>query len=291
MKILIVGASGFLGKKFIKILGEKNEVYGTYHKRKVEGFFHLERANAEDVDMLVGKINPDVVIDANGMSSMDGCEVDLEGNWKSNVEGTKNIAIVCEKLRKKFVFISTDAVFDGTKSDKYKENSERRAINYYSEAKIAAEKFIESNLKDFLILRPSTLYGYNGIKEETGFANFVFSNLSDGKEINIVTDQFACPTLIDDVAIAIEKLLEKNQRGIFHIVGSECLSKYDFAMKIAEIFSFEKNKIKPSLLKEIKFEALRSKHLNLSIEKIKSLGISMRNIDEGVREMKKQMEE
>ena len=159
MKILIIGASGFLGKKLMKILGEKNEVYGTYHERKVEGFFHLERANAEDVDVLVRKINPDVIIDANGMSSMDGCEVDLEGNWKSNVEGTKNIATACEKLGKKFVFISTDAVFDGTKTDKYKEDSERRAINYYSEAKIAAEKFIESNLRDFLILRPSTLYG------------------------------------------------------------------------------------------------------------------------------------
>jgi len=291
MRILIIGATGFLGKKLFTILGKKNEVFGTSFSKSEAGFLKIDRTKAGEVKKLLEKINPDVLIDANGISNMDDCEVNLNDCWQSNVEGTKNLADACRAAGKKFVFISTDAVFYDKSKEFLEETAKREPVNYYAESKLAAEKYIENNLKNFLILRPSTLYGYNGPNDKIGFTNFVISNLSSGKEIKIVDDQMSCPTLIDDVAIALEKLLEKNQPGVFNSVGKDFVSKYDFALKIAEVFGLDKSKIIRAKLSEMKFEAPRPASLNLSIEKIKRLGISMRGVEDGLREMKKQMDE
>ncbi len=289
-KVLVVGASGLLGSKLMKIGEKKYEMYGTYlnHKISFENSFSLDVTNRKEVFNLVGKIKPDLVIDTHSITNVDYCELHQEEAWLVNVEGTKNVAEACKTFGAKMVFISTDYVFDGKKSS-YSEKDKPKPLNYYGKTKAIAEKMIEILDIDHIIVRTAVLYGIGGTDKKP-FVLWVLENLKKNQEINVVIDQFNNPTLADNLADIILKLYEKDVNGIFHVVGKDNVSRYELALKVAEVFGLNKKLIKPITTPELRQPAPRPRKLELSTKKLQRiLGITPLGIDDGLKIVREQL--
>lgn len=290
-KILIIGASGLLGSKAYEIGKKKYQVFGTYLEHKVddENVIKLDVTKRNDVFKIIDKIKPDLVIDTHSITNVDYCETHQEEAWLVNVEGLKNVAEACKVFGCKLVFISTDYVFDGTKT-KYCEKDKPKPLNYYGKTKLIGEKIIEILDVNHLILRTSVLYGVGGFGKKP-FVLWVIENLKSGNEISVAIDQFNNPTLADNLAEIIYKLYEKDVSGLFHVVGKDNVSRYELALKVAGIFGLNEKLIKPVLSAELRQIAIRPKKLDLSTKKLQRvLGVVPLGIDDGLKIVKNQLE-
>jgi len=283
MKILLIGSNGFLGKKLWSHFGKlPYQIVTPVHAA-------LDICDAPRVDHMFEKISPDVAVLAAGFTDVDGCERDKERAYEVNVLGTKNIVEACRRQRTKLVFFSTDFVFDGLRGN-YNEEDEPNPQSYYGKTKQMAEETIETSGLDFIIERVSVLYGYNDSCDKLTFEKWVKKSLAEGKPIDVVSDQHSCPTLIDDIAHATQVLTEKKESGLFHVVGPECISRYDFARRIAYAFSLDETLITPVSTEMLSQIAPRPRNSCLSIEKIKKRGITMSDTKTGLHIMKRCMQ-
>lgn len=284
-KILIAGVSGLVGHRLYQLGKDRYKVFGTYNTHPLEGdgFFKLDVTKRDDVFELTKKIAPAVVIDTHSITNVDYCETNRDEVWKVNVEGVRNLAEASAAVGAKFIFVSTDYVFDGKKQE-YTEDDGTGPINFYGVTKAAAEKLLgESSL----IVRPAVIYGLALNKKP--FVTWVIENLSAGKEVKVAVDQANNPTFADDLAMLIYELYERDASGIFHASGSECVDRYEFAKKIAEVFCLDASLIKPMKSQEMRQKAPRPARVNLSVSKIERLlGRRPAGVEEGLRAFKAQ---
>jgi len=168
----------------------------------------------------------------------------------------------------------------------YKEDDKPNPINYYGLTKLQGENFVKEICNDWLILRTSTLYGKHNLRK--CFATWLIEELKLNKKVKIATDQFTSPTLIDDLAEMILKLIEKDENGIFHAAGSERISRYEFATKIAEIFNLNQNLIQPVKMCDLEWKAKRPKDSSLNVTKISKIKRPL-NIKEGLEILKEEL--
>lgn len=302
MKILIIGGSGLLGCKTAKLAVKLNhDVFITYLLRpmKIEGStaFKLDKCERDSVFSLFEKVKPEVVIDTAALHNVNYCEAHKDEAWKVNVEGTRNVAEACKKINGKMIFISTDYVFDGKKGF-YNENDEPNPLNYYGKTKLEAEKILRSLELEYLIARTSVIYGWNpseisGLKSSSGksmnFVIWTLKKLRNKEPVQIVTDQFSSPTLADNLAEVLLVMASSNKSGVYHTAGKSCLNRYEFALKIAEIFNLDKNLIKPTTSDVFKQVAERPKRCCLDVNKAeKDFGVKFLTVEQGLHEMKKQ---
>jgi dTDP-4-dehydrorhamnose reductase len=287
MKILITGAGGFLGQKLFSIISKDYEVYGT-DRRGREPFHKVDLTDKENLAKIVSELRPDVIINSAGITDVDYCEENPEEVRKISQRCIKNLIETCLKNKCKLVHISTDYVFDGKKGD-YGEDNKTNPINVYGKIKLEEEKAITSSTLDYIISRVAVLYGYNSPEDKQTFANWVINKLKSRQDIKIINDHFSTPTLIDDIVEAIKNLIRLDKTGIYHVAGSERINRYEFAIKIANIFNLKKSLIRPVTSEEIKWKANRPKDSSLNTDKLKKLNIKMSNIREGLNKMKKQM--
>ena len=219
MKILITGATGFLGKKLMSFLPKKGfEVIGTANGKK-NGFTPLNIKDRKEVSKVIGGEKPDVVIHCAAVTNVDYAENNKKETFETNVKGTENVALACKAIGAKLIHISTDYVYGGSKNSKYSENDELNATGIYSQSKIEAEKIVEKTLDNSIIARVTLLYGYNDRDDKNTFVNWVVRSLGEGREISAFTDQYSNPTLIDDIAGALATLIEKGRNGIYNVTG------------------------------------------------------------------------
>ncbi len=288
-KILVIGATGLLGNAVIR-LGKNYQIFKTYntHEMHSPDVFKLDVTNREKVFHLIEKLKPDCVIDTHALNDVDYCETHPEDAWRINVEGTKNVAEACKRIGAKMVFLSTDYVFDGKKL-KYTEKDKPNPLNYYAKTKLIAERVIDALDINYIIARSSILYGIGGL----GKLNFVLwqiNKLKNGEKVNIVTDQHNNPTLVDNLAEIIFSLYEKDSYGIFHVTGSTCLSRFDFAKIIASTFGLNGKLISPITTPELHQVAKRPERVNMITDKVKRVGgINPLDVFESLQIMKEQM--
>jgi len=252
-RILICGANGLLGQRLSLMLSTQTdyEVLNTSIERSfvfdniLFDYNQLDITKRSDVKSLSSSFQPDVIFNAAGVTNVDWCESNREETWKANVTAVENLIDAARKVKAKLVHVSTDYVFDG-KNGPYDEEAKPHPIGYYGKSKLASENAVRSSEIPYTILRTIVLYG-SGIGVKTNFALWVIKNLKSGKQINVVDDQIGNPTYVGDLALAMIKSFELNRGGIYHIGGSEQLSRFDFALQIADIFNLD-----ASLIKRIK---------------------------------------
>ena len=275
MKILIIGAKGFLGTKLKTILSKINEVIGV-------GKEVLDATDSEKVKEFISKHKPEVVIDTVSLTSSLACENNPKLAEELNYLTAKNIAEACEENGSKMIFLSSTYIFDGEKGN-YSEEDILTPLNEYGRTKMMAEEVIKK-LEDYLIIRVDLMYGFNGKDSPNG----IFSKILSGDEI-IIRDleQQRSPVFVDDVVNSIEILSKKHKKGIFHLTGGDKISYFNFLKELEKIVRSETKIIsapqnKENLIKIPKFSTLDN-------SKIISLGIKMHSLKEGIKELKKQI--
>ena len=289
-KLLITGTSGLLGNKIVEVAKHNYEVIPTHNTKPLHSnSLKLEITNLNETLSIFNKLEPNIVIHAASETNVDKCETEKEHAWKTNVEGTRNIAEACRKVNAKLVFISTDYVFDGEKG-LYTEEDCPNPINHYGITKLEAEKQVINNCSNYAILRTSVLYGWHPLK--MNFATWVISKLEKNQEIAVVEDHFNTPTLADNLAEMAIEVAERNLQGLFHASGCERISRFELAKEIARAFNLNSDLIKPLRMSELKaWVAKRPRDSSLSTEKIqKQLITKPLNITEELRKLKEEWE-
>ncbi len=293
-KILITGANGLLGQKLVKDFSKWNSVLATGKQNrfaiKDKQFFYrsLDITDKKQVQTVIGDFRPEMIINAAAFMAVDACEEKKELAWEVNVEGVKNLIEESLKYEIKLVQISTDYVFDG-KNGPYSEEDTPLPVNYYGGTKLQADEILQDSDISHLIIRSNVIYGKaSGVKKN--FFLWVYENLKQKKEIKVVTDQFNNPTLADNLSILILEATERNLTGILNLAGTEYLSRYDFSLKIAQHFDFDKNLIKPVATPELNQKAHRPLKGGLKIDKAqKILTTPFFSVAEGLKFIKEKI--
>lgn len=295
-KILIIGANGFLGRNLLQVYNTNSEYKKSFSiitsdltKTNISPkfpFFQLDITDPGKVDEIIEKILPDIIILTAAMTDVDQCEEKKDLARRINFYGPKNIVEACKKFNCKLVFLSTDFVFDGEKTDSlYNEQDIPNPQSYYGLTKFHSELAIIYSEIDYLICRTAVLYGWNETK--LNFITWILNNLKNGKKLNIVTNQINSPTYVKNLAEIILDLIKKNRHGIFHTTGDSALNRYEMALKCAEIFGYDKSLISP--IPNLKQKAKRPKNAGLDVKKLKnSLNdtVKIYTIENGLKEMR-----
>lgn len=288
-QIIGIGITGLVGSRITELLSDKYEFINLSYETGID------ISKKETLDVIKDYKDANYVLHLAAKADVDGCEADKELGeegpaWKINVIGTQNVSDYCRDLGKKIIYISTDFAFDGTlpAGEKYSEEDIPNPVNWYAKTKYEGEKVIEKSGADYAIARIA--YPYRAKFElRKDFFRAILDNLKVGKEIRGVTDHIFTPTFIDDIAYGLDKLIENDAKGIYHLVGSEALTPYEAAIKIAEVFDLDKSLILKTTREEyFAGKAKRPFNVALKNDKIKQLGVEMKGFAEGLLEVKSQ---
>ena len=284
MKLLVLGGSGLIGNALLKNSKNEFDILTTFYKnhisiKNVRSFQYSFPNDLNNLRELLEKEKPDVLVNTMGYSNIDFCELNKSDTEMLHVEVTEKICKLCENIGTKQIFLSSDYVFDGEKGN-YSEDDVPNPVNYYGLSKLKAEQLILKNPIN-TIIRTSVIYDWD---YRARFFNSVIKNLQNNQEINATTDVYNSVTFLDNLVESIFKVITLNQNGIFHVVDSACVNRFEFAEMIAKIFRLDKNLIKTvSVQDEPKNIAKRPKNACLNNSKAKKeLGLNFNTIEEGV---------
>ena len=283
---MVTGSSGLLGSKLVSLLRRDYEVVGIdmYVSEGQKGLAVDITQKERTLEAIVGT-TPSVVVHTAAETNVDRCETERDHARRINVDGTANIADACVKVGAKLVYLSTDYVFDGDKGN-YAERDEPNPISFYGLTKLEAERIVASTSSDSLIVRTSVLYGWHPTK--LNFATWVLKGLRERKALRVVKDHINSPTFSDNLAVAIRAAIERNIRGILHVAGSERISRFEFARRLAEKFGLDETLLVPVEMRDLNWVARRPRDSSLDVGKAeKELGIELFGVDRGIEEMVK----
>jgi len=233
IKIAITGSSGLIGSRVIELLHDKF----IFIPISIE---QMDITNKDQVDKIISSIDFDFFLHLAGYTNVDGAEVNKKLAWKINVDGTYNVFTAVQKQRKKFVYISTDFVFDG-KVPPFNENILPNPLSYYAKTKYEGEKIVKDQA---MIIRLSYPYRKE-FPDKLDFVRSIKSMLKKNKTFTMVKDAIITPTFIDDIAYGFEYLIHHFTPEIYHLIGSDSLSPFQAAQTITSNFRLNENLIKP----------------------------------------------
>ena len=289
-KILLTGSNGLLGQNLLKqfLSDEGFEILATSRSENVfpiksgYRFIQLDITDREKVLEIADNFSPDVVIHGAAMTQVDPCEENKALANRINIEGTRNIAELAEKCRSHFVYVSTDFVFDG-ESGPYSELSHVNPVSHYGYTKLEGERICSALSVPWSIVRTILVYGVTPAMSRSNLVLWVKASLEAGKAIRVVEDQFRMPTLVDDLAWGIIRILETKATGIYHLSGKEMHSVYELALKTAQFFNLDESLISPILSGELNESGKRPPKTFFKLEKaIKDLGYQPKTFVEGL---------
>lgn len=295
-RILIVGSNGLLGQKITQLLSISKAF--TILAASIENESYLDAIDYVQLDItkrkqvsdVVDNFEPDIIINTAAITNVDLCETNKEIAWNVNVKGVENLVYAAKFVDAKIIHFSSDYVFDGKKGS-YSESDIPNPISYYGRTKLASENILKLSNLNYTIVRTMILYGV-GKNVKSNFALWVYQNLKQNNTIKVVDDQYGNPTLVDDLAYAVLRIVEYDKNGLYHIAGSEILSRYDFAVAIAKQFGFDKKliiPIKTVLLKQPAPRPLKSGFIILKATT--DLNIKMSNVETGLKVFATQLDD
>jgi len=295
-RILITGSNGLLGQKLAELFSRSinynllltsKEEHSVFDEEVIR-YRQLDTTHKRDVQSVVEEFEPEFILNTAAVTNVDLCETERELAWKVNVASVENLIYAAKLTGSKIIQISTDYVFDG-KNGPYSELDRPNPIGYYGRTKLASENVLRTSGVPSTIIRTMVLYGA-GFGVKANFALWLAQNLGEGKPVRVVDDQIGNPTLADDLAYAILKIVELDRSGLYHVSGPDLISRYDVALVLASVFNFNKKLITP--VKTAAFKQPAPRPLNSGFITLKAeidLGIKMSNIQQGLLALKNQI--
>jgi dTDP-4-dehydrorhamnose reductase len=293
MKLLITGASGLLGINLALEVARQHEVIGIDRGKLKSAPFRVLKAdilNIDEINSILDSTNPDWFINCAALANLEKCEEDPLQARILNTDLPRELAIACAKRNVPFVHLSTDSVFDGTKEGIYTEEDEPSPPGVYSKTKLDGERAVQQVNPQAIIARVN-FYGWS-LGAKRSLSEFFVNNLSQGKNVNGFTDVIFCPMWVNHLSHLLVEMLEKNLSGLYHVVGAQAMSKYQFGVKVARRFGLREDLISPRSVEGAGLTARRSHNLWLSTHKLSTaLGHELPPFSTGLAEFYTQLQQ
>ena len=276
MKIFLTGANGQLGREL------QNRLQGTDFL--ATDMQELDITDEAAVAAMIGQYRPDAVIHGAAWTQVDAAEEKVDLAYKVNAIGSQNIAMACRVCGAAMVYISTDYVFDGQLGRAYVETDATNPLSIYGKSKYAGEVLARQANDRLFVLRTAWLYGDG--------PNFVRTMLKLGQEreeLQVVDDQFGCPTSTVDLAEAALRMIETKRYGTYHAVNSGVTTWCGFAKKIFELAGNMKVKVTPVTTEQFVRPAPRPAYSPLDTRLLRlTMGNPMRDWEAALRDYLRQ---
>jgi dTDP-4-dehydrorhamnose reductase len=262
MRVTIFGATGLLGKALIR----------EWKEDEVTGFGSADGdiRDAEQVLRLVQGSRPDWIVLAAAYTDVDGCETNRDLAFNVNCRGAVNVAQAAKQHGARLLFVSTDYVFDGTKTTPYATGDPRSPRSVYGQSKAEAEAQLEQILPHYCIARTSWLFGAGG----KCFPDTILKLVATRPQLEVVGDQHGSPTYSIDLARALIQLCRKEASGVAHVTNRGECSWYEFAREIVARSGLDTT-VRETTSDKFVRPAERPKYSVLSPESLENLGIAM----------------
>jgi len=284
MRILVTGASGLLGLNLSLKMTETHTIVGADRSKLIGTPFELVQADLLEPgsrSRIIDSIRPDAIIHTAANANIDSCETDPDDAHILNTELPNKIAEICAIRNIRMIHISTDAVFDGTQKSNYTEADIPNPLSVYAQTKLDSEDAVLSTNPNAVVARVN-FFGWS-LSGERSLSEYFVNNLKANQVCNGFTDVWFCTMFVGDLADTLVKMLEKGLSGLYHVVGSEAIAKYDFGVKIARQFGFDEGLIRPISVEASNLTAKRSHKLKLSVHKLSTdLGIKIPSVSTGI---------
>ena len=282
MSVFVIGASGFLGKSIFKKCPTSLEMLGSHFQNDQNFTVPLDIREKNNMENILTNSKCNVVIHC-GSLRIGMCENNPKLAYSINIEGTKNLVEICKKNNLHLIYISSDAIFDGTEKNNL-EQTLPNPLGIFGKTKVESESIIRKNLVNYCILRTSNLFGWDN--KQQNFAQWIIQELSQNKTIDVISDQIITPSYCPNIAEIILEFAEKKINGTYHVAGKESITRADFAKKIAKIFNLNEKLLIPTPLSELNLDMKRGKNCSLDTTKIQSVfKTSILSIDEALSDM------
>lgn len=272
-KVAITGASGVLGMALaLEARTRGYDVVALYRSTPIA----IPGVSCRRVDLLdesrtvslLDEICPDQIFHAAAEIRVDWCEEHPDQAVRANVDTSIILAEYAARAKARLMYISTDSVFDGAGRN-YKESDAASPINVYSTSKLRGEVETFGRHPIGIVAR-TNFYGWTG-HHKTGLVDWILQQLEAGRELPGFTDAIFSPLLVNDAASALLDLIAFDVSGIFHVVGSESISKFEFARRVATTFGYDPCLVFPTTVSGARMKAPRPLNTSLDIAKLTSL--------------------
>jgi len=296
-KILVTGANGLLGHKLVSLLSQQQDVSLVATAKGICRFFlpdnvvyrNLDITNTDACKNLFNEFKPDALINAAAMTQVDTCEDEREACDLINITGVSNLIKAIGKRNTHFVHLSTDFIYEGDEEE-YFEDSKVNPLNYYGRSKWKSEQLFEKVSFPYSILRTVLVYGVRQDLSPTNIVLWAKAVLEKGEKINVVDDQYRCPTIAEDVALACLQVIQENATGVYHVCGKDFLSILDIVFEIADYWGLDKSLIHSISTVDLNQKARRPLKTNLNVSKAKQVfNYQPKSFREGLKLLDEQM--
>jgi len=234
MKILVTGSAGMLGSALCPTLARRgHKVIATDLNTIDAGIEYLDVRGYEQVDDLVKKIKPDMVMHLAAETDVDKCELEPDHAFQTNSIGTQNVTLACQKQNIVMVYISTIGVFYGDQFEPYSEFDNPNPINIYGRSKLEGEKIVQSLLQRYYIVRAGWMMG-GGPKRDKKFIGKIINQIKEKTILKAVHDKIGSPTYTVDFSKCLTNLIETGYYGLYHCTNEGYCSRFDVAKKIID---------------------------------------------------------
>lgn len=262
MKVLIIGASGMLGHDLVPALRESG------HETLSPTHAELDITDPESTRVYIVREKPQCVILSAAYTRVDDCESQQDLAWSVNAEGPRSVAQACQVAGARLIYISTDYVFNGSKTGPYTEEDITDPTSVYGRTKLAGEKYIKDILRDHLVVRTSWLYGLKG----RNFVETILKKAQTEKELRVVNDQRGSPTYTKDLSGGLTALVNlKDAVGIVNVTNSQSCTWFEFAQTILCLEGVANVIVHPVTSGQFKTPAKRPANSVLSPDRYKQL--------------------
>lgn len=271
VKLLVVGASGQIGGALLnEATKSEHKILGTRFKQNFDdpNFVSLDLSNANNMKEVFDSFKPDVVYACAALANVDYCETHPDESFSTNYDSVKKLVDISNLNNSRFIFLSTDYIFNGQEGP-YPEEADPDPINVYGKHKLMSEEYILEHARNSLIVRTTITFGNE--RQGKNFFLVLKSKLSSGQEMKVPTDQFGSPSYNKSIARALLELGPHDLQGVLNISSDSFMSRYDFALLIAQVFELDNKLIIPVTTPELNQAAARPMKAGLLINKAKSI--------------------